>query len=369
MSRRPATGPDRTLVDFDWVLVGLIALIATLGVLEIYSATLATRWQDAYSRQLIWLGLGAVMFWVMSSIDYHWLVDQAAVFYGVAVALLLGILLFTDPINGSRRWIPLPGGLSLQVSEFVKVVLVLVVARFFSNFALRRIRFRDVLRGVAIFAVPVLLVRSQPDLSTALSYTPLLGIGVFLSGLRWKHAAAAALAAVLVVPVGWWMLKPYQQERIITFMNPENDPRGAGYQPLQAKIAVGAGGIWGQGFARGTQTQLRFLPVPHTDFVFAAFAEESGFVGVLFAMALYFALLMRIVHNAQAASDASGMLITMSVAALLLFQLLVNVGMVANKMPVAGIPLPLMSYGGSNTLAVLMLLGLVNNVRLRRFAN
>ncbi len=369
MSLRPLPRQELPFHNFDWVLIGATALIAALGVLEIYSATLATPWQDAWFKQLLWLGLGALLFLAMSWIDYRWLVDQAAVFYGVAVVLLVGLLLFADPVNGSRRWLALPGGLSLQVSEFVKVVLVLVVARYLGNLTTGRIRLREVLYVAAIFAVPALLVQRQPDMSTALSYAPLLGMGIFLSGIRWKHAAAAVLALMLAVPAGWWALKPYQRERITAFMHPEDDLRGAGYQPLQSRIAVGAGGVWGQGFARGTQTQLRFLPIPHTDFVFAAFAEESGFVGVFFAMALYFALMMRIVHNARKASDAAGMLIAMSVAALLLFQLLVNVGMVVNKMPVTGMPLPLMSYGGSSALAFLMLLGLVNNVRLRRFTN
>ena len=172
-----------------------------------------------------------------------------------------------------------------------------------------------------------------------------------------------------MLPLVWRSLEPYQQARLTTFMDPEQDPRGQGYQSLQSKIAVGAGGIWGQGFARGSQTQLRFLPVPHTDFVFAAYAEETGFVGVAIALTLYFALLMRIVHNAQTASDTQGTIVCMGVAALLLFQVVVNVGMVVNKMPVTGIPLPLMSYGGSSTLTTFMLLGLVNNVRMRRFAN
>lgn len=369
MSLRPLPRRGRPFHNFDWVLIAAAVLIAALGVLEIYSAALATQWQDAWSKQLLWLGLGALLFLAMSWIDYRWLVDQAFVFYAAGVVLLIVLLLFAEPVNGSRRWLALPGGVSFQVSEFMKVVLVLVTARYFRNFTTESIRLRDVSCAAAIFALPVLLVQRQPDMSTALSYAPLLGMGVFLSGIRWKHAAAAVLVLMLAAPVGWLTLKPYQQERLTAFMHPEDDVRGAGYQPLQSRIAVGAGGIWGQGFARGTQTQLRFLPVPHTDFVFAAFAEESGFVGVFLAMTLYFALMMRIVHNARSAADAAGMLIAMSVAALLLFQLLVNVGMVVNKMPVTGIPLPLMSYGGSGAAAFLMLLGLVNNVRLRRFTN
>jgi rod shape determining protein RodA len=172
----------------------------------------------------------------------------------------------------------------------------------------------------------------------------------------------------LALPAAWQVLQPYQKARLRTFLDPSRDPRGAGYQVIQSKIAVGDGGMWGRGVTQGTQTQLRFLPVPHTDFIFSAFAEEHGFVGVILVLGLYFLLLMQIVQNAQTAPDRSGMYICMGVATLLLFHLLVNVGMVVGSMPVTGIPLPLMSSGGSNMFSVFMMLGLVNNVRLRRFA-
>jgi rod shape determining protein RodA len=174
---------------------------------------------------------------------------------------------------------------------------------------------------------------------------------------------------VLVLPVGIHFLKPYQKARLVSFLDPERDPRGTGYQVIQSKIAVGAGGMWGKGVAQGSQTQLRFLPVPHTDFIFSAFAEEHGFVGVVVVLALYFMLLMQIVKNAQTAPDRAGMYICMGVAALVLFHVLVNVGMVVGRMPVTGIPLPLMSAGGSSMLSIFLMLGLVNNVRVRRFVN
>jgi len=169
--------------------------------------------------------------------------------------------------------------------------------------------------------------------------------------------------------VGISFLKPYQKARLVSFLDPERDPRGTGYQVIQSKIAVGAGGMWGKGVAQGSQTQLRFLPVPHTDFIFSAFAEEHGFVGVVVVLALYFMLLMQIVKNAQTAPDRAGMYICMGVAALVLFHVLVNVGMVVGRMPVTGIPLPLMSAGGSSMLSIFLMLGLVNNVRVRRFVN
>jgi len=355
--------------DFDWTLLVLALLIAVLGVMEIYSTTLNTSWQGAHTRQIVWVALGLLLFWLCSSIDYHWLVEQAPVFYVLSILGLVAVAAFGDVVNGSKRWLPLPGGVQLQVSEFLKVVLVLLVARFFGGLPRERPSLADLAKIGAIYGVPLLMVLAQPDLSTSLSYVPILAMGIFLSGLRWKFWAVAAVLVMLTAPLGWRTLQPYQRERLTTFLDPEADPRGTGYQSLQSKIAVGAGGIWGQGFARGTQTQLRFLPVPHTDFVFAAYAEESGFVGVLIALTLYFAILMKIVSNAQTAADAAGMHICMSVAALLLFHILVNIGMVVNKMPVTGLPLPLMSYGGSNTLSTFMLLGLVNNVRVRRYTN
>jgi rod shape determining protein RodA len=215
----------------------------------------------------------------------------------------------------------------------------------------------------------MLLVLKQPDLGTTLTYVPILAVGVFVAGLRRQHLAVIAVLAVLVVPSSWFFLKDYQKARLTTFLDPARDPRGSGYQVIQSRIAVGSGALWGQGVTKGTQTQLRFLPVPHTDFIFSAFAEEHGFVGVMVVLSLYFLLLMQIAQNAQMAPDRAGMYITMGVAALLLFHVLVNVGMVIGRMPVTGIPLPLMSAGGSNTLSVFILLGLVNNVRLRRFVN
>jgi rod shape determining protein RodA len=215
----------------------------------------------------------------------------------------------------------------------------------------------------------MLLIAKEPDLSTAVTYLPILGIGIFLAGLRWQYWAVFVVLFLLIVPLSFSLLKPYQKDRLAVFINPDADPRGTGYQIRQSKIAVGSGGVWGRGVTKGTQTQLRFLPVAHTDFIFSAFAEENGIVGVVAALAFYFVLLMQIVQNAQTAPDRAGMFICMGVAALLLFHILVNVGMVVGRMPVSGIPLPLMSYGGSSIWSTFLMLGLVNNVRLRRFVN
>ncbi len=361
-------GPHTTR-DFDWTLLGLVLAIATLGVVEIYSATRNTVWEGAHLKQLLWIGLGLVLFWAISRVDYKSFVDQAPIFYAITIILLLMVEVFGVTIGGAKRWLPLPAGLHLQVSEFAKVVLVLLVAWFFMGSPARRVGLARLGQIAALFAVPMVLVVRQPDLSTALSYLPILVLGVLLAGMRWRHLAVLALLGLLAAPIVWRQLQPYQKERLIAFVDPESDPRGIGYQSIQSKIAVGAGGIWGQGFARGSQTQLRFLPVPHTDFIFSAYAEETGFVGVSLALALYFAVLMRVVGNAQTAADTTGMYVCMGVAGLLLFHLVVNVGMVIGQVPVTGLPLPLMSYGGSNALTTFLLFGLVNNVRLRRFTN
>jgi len=209
----------------------------------------------------------------------------------------------------------------------------------------------------------------QPDLGTSLTYIPILLVGLLLAGMRGKYVAAIVVTCVLVLPVGFTFLKDYQKQRLVSFLYPDRDPRGTGYQVIQSTIAVGNGGMWGRGVTKGSQTQGRFLPVPHTDFIFSAFAEEHGFVGVIFVLTLYFMLIMQLVQNAQTAPDRAGMYICMGVAALFLFHVLVNVGMVVGRMPVTGIPLPLMSAGGSSVWSNFLMLGLVNNVRLRRFVN
>jgi rod shape determining protein RodA len=215
----------------------------------------------------------------------------------------------------------------------------------------------------------MLLVMKQPDLGTSLTYTPILVCGILMAGMRWKYIAIIALALLVSIPIGYHFLKPYQKDRLASFVDPERDPRGTGFQVIQSRIAVGNGGMWGRGVTQGSQTHLGFLPVPHTDFIFSSFAEEHGFVGVVVALVLYFLLIMQIVQNAQTAADREGIYICMGIGALLLFHVLVNVGMVVGRMPVAGIPLPLMSSGGSNVLSVFLLLGLVNSVRLRRVAS
>ena len=359
----------RSIRDLDWPLLLVTLSISALGVLQIYSATRETIWKDAWWKQIIWIAAGLLLMWVVTNIDYHTLLGQVYLLYGLSIVTLISVFLIGTKVFGSRRWIPVGGGFKLQVSEFVKLVIILLVARFMTELKRDDLDWRDLLKIGGLVGLPMLLVMKQPDLGTALTYLPVLAVGILLAGLRWQYLAVLGVALALTLPVGWHFLQDYQKARLTTFIDPAKDPRGQGYQVIQSKIAVGAGGMWGEGVTRGTQTQLQFLPVPHTDFIFSAFSEEHGFVGVVVVLGLYFLLLMQIVQNAQTAPDRAGMYICMGVCTLLLFHVLVNVGMVVGRMPVTGIPLPLMSAGGSHILSVFLMLGLVNNVRLRRFVN
>ncbi|HSM76036.1 MAG TPA: rod shape-determining protein RodA [Bryobacteraceae bacterium] len=358
----------RTFRDFDWALLIITFVICAIGVLQIFSATLDTPWRDAWWKQVVWIAFGLVLMWGITLVDYHTLLGRVPIFYGLSLLGLVSTFVIGRRVFGSQRWIVI-AGFRLQVSEFVKLVIILLIAWYLSDLRSEKLEVRDLLKLGGLVALPMVLVIRQPDLGTALTYLPVLIVGVILAGLRWQHAAVIIVTLALVLPVGYYFLRDYQKARLLSFVDPSRDPKGSGYQVIQSEIAVGSGGIWGQGVTRGTQTQLRFLPVPHTDFIFSAFAEEHGFVGVVVVLGLYFLLLMQVVQNAQMAPDRAGMYICMGVAALLLFHILVNVGMVVGRMPVTGIPLPLMSSGGSNIWSVFLMLGLVNNVRLHRFVS
>jgi rod shape determining protein RodA len=358
--------------DFDWTLLGFVMILSIISILEIYSATLHTKFAGFHKMQMLWLlsGLGAMF--IFSVIDYHRLLDFIHWIYGFCVVALVTVLAVGTRVNGGKRWIKLPGGIHFQPSEWVKLVLIVAVARYFAGLAGRELSWRDIFKAMAMVGVPMLLVLKQPDLGTALTYSPILLVGLFLGGIDWKKAGIIILVGLLAVGVIWKsgkVLKPYQKARLTSFMNPDDDPRGTGYQIRQSLIAVGDGGVFGRGATKGTQTQGDFLPIPYTDFIFAAFCEEHGFIGAMVVLLLYFLILMRLIQNAQTAADLPGTLIVMGVVAVLIFQIAVNIGMVIGLMPVTGIPLPLMSYGGSSVLFTFLALGIVMNVRMNRFVN
>ncbi len=359
--------------DFDWTLLSFVLLMSTISVVEIYSATLHTKFHGFHTKQIEFLAIGIVLMFIVSMIDYHRLIQFAHWAYGISIVSLLAVLVVGKKVLGARRWIGLPGGIHFQPSEWVKLVLIVAMARFFWGLTNKdELEWSDIGKAFLLVGVPMLMVLKQPDLGTSLTYAPVLIIGLFLGGISWRKAGIL-ITVFLVLGVGVWksgkVLKPYQKARLTSFQHPEDDPKGSGYQVRQSLIAVGSGGIWGKGATKGTQTQGDFLPIPYTDFIFAALGEEHGFVGATLVLILYFLILMRLVQNAQTAKDPPGTLLVMGVAGVMLFQIAVNIGMVVGMMPVAGIPLPLLSYGGSSVLFSFLALGMVMNVRMRRFVN
>ena len=357
--------------DFDWVLLGFVMLLSLISILEIKSATLHTKFHGFEQKQIGFLIVGLVLMFLISLIDYHRLLDIAHWAYGIGILSLIAVALFGTRVLGGKRWISLHG-VHFQPSEWIKLILIIAIARYFWGLAGKELTWADIGKAAAMVGIPMLFVLKQPDLGTSLTYLPILICGLFLGGLRFKQAGIILIALVLVgggVLKSGKHLKPYQQARITAFLNPDSDPRGSGYQIRQSLIAVGSGGIWGKGANKGTQTQGDFLPIPYTDFIFAAFCEEHGFVGALGVLLLYFLIFMRLIQNAQTASDLPGTFIIMGIVAVLIFQVAVNIGMVVGLMPVTGIPLPLMSYGGSSILFTFMALGIVMNIRMRRFVN
>jgi rod shape determining protein RodA len=357
--------------DFDWVLLIFVLLICGLGVMEIRSATMHTKFAGSHLKQIYWVVAGVGMMFLMSLVNYQALLEQIHWFYITAVASLVAVMVFGQKYLGARRWIKMPGGNHFQPSEWVKLILILAVAKYFAEMHQRELAWSDFIKAGAIVGFPMLLVLAQPDLGTALTYMPIAVMGVFLGGLQVRQTLVVALLAALAIGALFFtprvhILKSYQKQRLTNFLEPDADPQGSGYQVEQSKIAVGSGGLWG---GKGSQTHGAFLPVPQTDFIFAAFAEEHGFVGALGVLLLYFIVLMRLTQNAQTAPDRAGTFVVMGVVAVLSFHIMVNIGMVVGFMPVTGIPLPLMSYGGSSVLFMFLALGMVMNVRMRRFVN
>jgi rod shape determining protein RodA len=349
--------------DLDWWLLALVAGLCCLGIIEVHSATHHAMGGLVW-RQLAWVGMGFALMWLLSRLDYQWLLERTPILYLLMLAGLLVVLVAGHAHFGARRWVQIDG-IPIQVSEFAKLVIIIALARFLSGVRTDRLILSDLVKVGALVGVPLGLILLQPDLGTALTLVPLALVGAFLAGIKWKHVLALVILAGLAIPVGWhFVLKPYQKARITTFLRPEQDPRGSGYQ-----IAVGSGGLWGKGLGRGSQNQLGFVPVRYSDFILAALGEELGFAGVFLTLLLYVGLLLRLIANARQSKDRAGMYLIGGVAAILGFHIFVNAAMVIGWMPVTGIPLPLVSYGGSATLFVFMALGLVMSVRLRRFVN
>jgi rod shape determining protein RodA len=360
---------DRRLIrEVDWVLLGLVLLLSAIGVFFIYSSShlLAGNY---YVRQLAWIGASLFALVFVLVIDYKFFVSLSIYFYGLIVALLTATLVFARFIAGTKSWITL-GLMQFQPAELTKIVMILLFARLFAGYKRPYLTTQQTLFALLLAGVPLLLIILQPDLGTAMTFMAIIGGAFLLAGLRRKAILIFLLAAIVVGLGGWnFGLKDYQKKRLTTLVNPLHDPRGSGYQVIQSKIAIGAGGLSGKGFMKGSQNQLRFLPARHTDFIFSVIGEETGFLGVFAVIVLYFFMLARMFLSVSKARDRAGVYIIFTAALLISFQFLVNIMMIIGLFPVVGITLPFISYGGSSLLTNFVACGLVMNVKMRRFAN
>jgi len=357
----------RLFGHLDWLLLAAVLAICAMGITMIYSATQSTA-PRLYVSQLYALALGLIALLVALSIDYRTLADQSHFIYIAILGLLLYVLLFGHESKGARRWIPL-GAFNLQPSEFAKICVALVLAKFFGEQRGAPGATELAIAG-GLTLIPVALIAKEPDLGTAVTLLPVFFAIAYLAGMRMRIFGMMFLCLLLAAPVAWkFALKDYQKSRVSTFLDPSQDAKGAGYQQIQARITVGSGGLTGKGFKKGTQGQLRFLPVAHNDFIFSVLAEEQGFAGVLVALGLYLFVILRALEAARLAKDRLGSYLVLGVLASFTFQVVYNITMSAGLAPVKGLTLPLMSYGGSSMIATLAGFGLVLNVRMRRFTN
>ena len=365
----------RLFFHVDWLLLGAVLLLTGIGVAMIYSTTYVTLSNGAgHPGPQVWtqmyaLAIGMVALVICLMIDYRMFAEHSLMLFGGLVVLLIFVLVKGSTQMGAQRWIPI-GPFNLQPSEFGRLTVALLLAMFFGENR-RGARNTSDLIIVGLFTgVPLLLIAKQPDLGTAVTLIPVfLGVA-YLAGLRLRLLGVLALAGLMIAPVAWkFALKDYQRQRIETFLDPEKDPRGAGYQTIQARVTVGSGGLTGKGFRQGTQGQYKFLPVAHNDFIFSVLAEEQGFIGVLVALGLYLFVILRSIEAARLSKDRLGAYLVGGIISGFAFQVIYNVTMSAGLAPVKGITLPLMSYGGSSLIATMAGFGLILNVRMRRFTN
>jgi rod shape determining protein RodA len=361
--------------DFDWPLALIPIALVAMGTVFIYSSQPD---QVYWKKQLIWLGVSTVAMLVFALTDYRkWLI-LAPFFYGFMLLMLVLVLVVGSVINGAKAWINF-GPFSFQPAELSKLATILMLARFLGQPRRGFLSMREIAIAGVIVALPCSLILMQPDAGTTLTFFPVLMAMLFLSGLRKRMLIIAVAGAVIAVVLAWgFVLKDYQKQRMmmaVTLMSGQTENveksqrRGQGYQSIQSMIAVGSGGAFGKGVLQGTQGRLGFLPERHTDFIASIMAEETGFAGTLTMLFLYSVLLWRLTGVARLSADRFGSLIVMGLAALLVFHIFVNLGMVVGLMPIMGIPLPLLSYGGSSLLMMFMAFGLALSIRLRRFVN
>ncbi|UCG14457.1 MAG: rod shape-determining protein RodA [Deltaproteobacteria bacterium] len=361
---------DRRLIqNFDWLLLLLACAIVATGLVILYSAV--SSGGKAHSgilmRQIYWLGIGFVAMALAFSLDYQWLERFAYPLYIGGLLLLVAVLVHGKTVSGSKRWLDL-GLVVAQPSELMKPLLVIALARYFARQEKRDgYRIRDLGLPAIIVVIPVLLVLLEPDLGTAMILLIISVSVVLFVGVQPFSLLVLAGCSLGSLPLLWFLMKGYQRQRILTLIEPSRDPLGAGYHIIQSKIAVGSGQFWGKGFLEGTQSQLRFIPEHHTDFIFSVLAEEWGFLGSILLLGLFLCLLLRGLSLARRSRDHFGALLGFGITVILFWHVAVNIGMVLGMLPVVGIPLPLVSYGGSSAVVTMASIGILLNVGMRKF--
>ena len=364
---------ERNRLDgFDYLTCILTIILIGFGIITIYSATYnpeAGTWLTGFCRrQLIWVGIASGLGAILFIFHYNIFYQLAYPLYGIGIILLIAVEVAGSTHMGATRWLSL-GSINVQPSEFAKITVILALARYLSD---RRLpppyNLKELIPPAIIIALPTILILKQPDLGTAMLIILISGVIIFVAGITRGTLVTIGITAVSTAIIGWQFLHDYQRQRILTFLDPEKDPLGSGYHIAQSKIAIGAGKLFGKGFLKGTQNSLHFLPEQHTDFIFAAYAEQWGFLGVLILLALYFAFLLRAIHIATEARDSFGSYLATGIAAIFFWQVTINIGMVSGLMPVVGIPLPLFSYGGTSMLTSMILISILLNIHYRRKA-
>lgn len=359
---------ERTLSRLDVNLLTTALIIAAIGCTLVYSATHFSPDAPLYRKQVIWTLIGIMLMFVFIAVDYHALMEISPFLYGMGLCLLGYVLVWGRLTRNVKSWIHI-GSFQFQPSEFMKIFTALLIAKYFDSNERAYLNFRTFFAVTAIIGAPVLLIAMQPAFGSAASFLPLVGVAMFFGGIKPRYWLIAMLCFLIALPVGWHYLKPFQKERIKIFLDPARDPLGSGYQVMQAKIATGSGGITGKGFLHGTQVNLEYLPARHTDFIFSVLGEEWGFVGVVVVLTLYLFLILESLAVAKAARDRGGTFLVLSLICFFIFHILINVSMQIGLLPVTGIPLPLISYGGSATMMFFMAIGLILNVDFRKFVN
>ncbi|MGD8450172.1 MAG: rod shape-determining protein RodA, partial [Desulfobacterales bacterium] len=355
---------------FDWGLLRLTFLIGLFGLITLYSAVISatpTPQKTLYFKQIIWYGIGMTGMVLCFLINYKSLYRWSPAIYALCIVLLIYVLMMGKYVGGARRWLIL-GPISIQPSELVKIAVIISLARYYSKFAdTRGFSLRELLTPLLLTAIPFILIVRQPDLGTAMVVVLIAGFMTVFVKIERRSLLYIIVSCTITGPLVWFLLKGYQKERILTFINPNRDPLGAGYHIIQSKIAIGSGMIFGKGFLKGTQNALSFLPEQHTDFIFSVLAEEWGFVGSVIMLSLFFMLITWGLNIAYRCRDPFGTILAVGLTAMMFWQVFINVGMAMGLMPIVGVTLPFISYGGSSIVSIRICVGLLMSISMRRF--